>query len=115
MKEFVKKYKVVSKVKGFSSLYLKIDGKKYWNIHKFQALEMYLCNKCLPSDATYRKDVNYLLLGDMKTAEDSKHELEELQRKDKRLREENKPTIEDLEDTILAQNEESTPTTSATE
>lgn len=40
----------------------------------------------LPSDNTVREDLKLIATKDWKAAEDTKHKLEELQRKDKKLR-----------------------------
>ncbi len=62
--------------------------KRVWDIKHSTLLRSEPIASPLESDARNRKDVVYLRAGDQIKSQDSKHSLEEQQRKDRRLRKE---------------------------
>ena len=61
--------------------YTKYVGQKIDSIYELEEDEF-----VLPSDSRYRMDLRYLIEGKVDKAQDAKVELEERQRKDKKLR-----------------------------
>lgn len=73
---------------------LNFDGKSYWKFNDHQAYRVLPkdLKRSLPSDCRNRMDLSELANGDMDSAGRWKHELEELQRKDRKLRKELGPS-----------------------
>ena len=81
--------------KNFTS-YCKIDGEwtshilfddvKYWYAKDYELISLCKPDNILPSDSLNRKDLNYLLSGDIDTAQKYKEEYEDIQRNDRKLR-----------------------------
>ena len=82
----------IATISGIWNTSVKIDEKPYTqfvgqNIDPIYELEE--DGFVLPSDSRYRMDLNYLIEGKVDKAQDTKVEMEERQRKDKKLRLEN--------------------------
>jgi hypothetical protein len=65
---------------------LMIGTEEYWNINKFKPYRVVEVENPLPSDSTYRNDSLQLLQGDLPKAQVCKDELENIQRRDRKLR-----------------------------
>jgi hypothetical protein len=63
------------------------DGKEYWNFEEFAAFRGIPIENPLPSDYRFREDLIWLEYGEMDQAQKWKTELEEVQRRDRKLRE----------------------------
>lgn len=71
--------------------HLEFDGKLFWKLdYPYEKWvtpkELGLDDILLPSDSSNRLDLQALKIKDYDTAEKQKHEMEEVQRKDKKLR-----------------------------
>lgn len=86
---------VVSEGSGSWLEYVEFDGKVYWTVNdeipqwlspNDETLKEEHREFLLPSDSSQRPDLKQMLTKTFDQAEKEKHELEELQRKDKRLR-----------------------------
>ena len=71
--EYFSRFKPINVIKGYSTLYCKIDGEKVWDIETFRHLKLFACKRKLPSDSSNRKDLNLWRLQDLKLAEEAKH------------------------------------------
>jgi hypothetical protein len=76
---------VLSKITGSWLSYLDFDNTQYWDIATAGALAT-PDDSVLPSDSRYRLDLKALIASQTESAQNLKHELEELQRNDARLR-----------------------------
>ncbi len=74
-------------IEGSWLTHLSIGNIRYWNFGSDMPAQLNKLHHPLPSDTTYRPDVLYLKVNDEKTAQKQKELLEEVQRKDKKLRE----------------------------
>ena len=74
-------------IEGEWTRYLKIDGKEYWKQENLNLPDLEKMEFTLPSDSTYREDLILLKNGMEDYAQQAKTELEEIQRKDRKLRE----------------------------
>ena len=83
--------KVVTKIYGSYLGFMEFDGIRYWDARD---AKMFSVNKAvddqLPSDSMHRPDLLILMKGDIETAQKRKEEMEELQRKDVKLRDDTK-------------------------
>jgi hypothetical protein len=77
---------VFASIKGEWSKNIFIDDELYWNYDDFKHYELTSQEYTLPSDSTYREDRNLLKEGKIDEAEQAKIRMEELQRKDRKLR-----------------------------
>ncbi|CDW82058.1 oxysterol binding family protein [Stylonychia lemnae] len=77
----------VSKIQGSWLEFLRFDDKLYWELETCDTVRPVAIDKCLPSDCRYREDSIAFGEGDLDKAQQEKERLEELQRKDRRLRE----------------------------
>jgi len=82
---------VLSKLEGSWLGSIEFDGKRYWSIDEMSEPQRIFPKKAvesvtLPSDARYREDLIHLASGDIEAATKWKHELEERQRYDAKLR-----------------------------
>ena len=77
---------MVSKIYGSYLGFLEFDGKRYWDARDVNAFKMDKAEERLPSDASYRPDLQELFRGNVETAQTKKEQLEELQRRDVKLR-----------------------------
>jgi hypothetical protein len=82
-KDFVKE---ICKATGTALTEIKFDGKEYWEIDMFKPYRLVQSRTPLPSDSNFRPDVLWLMRDDLDKAQVAKDELEDLQRKDKKLR-----------------------------
>ena len=78
--------KVVSKFTGSYLSHIDFDGKRYWDIRRNINIEEYPIKDQLKSSSIYRQDSNLLYEQKMDQAQEAKIELEEIQRRDRRLR-----------------------------
>ena len=89
----------VSQIFGNYMGYLDFDGERYWDVRKqvnylpqdLPKTETVLpggkTSLLLPSDTTFRPDTCQMLAGDVESAQQCKNDLEEIQRRDRKLRE----------------------------
>jgi len=77
-------------IEGSWLTHVTIGPIKYWTFGVDIPSQLNKLHNPLPSDTTYRPDVLHLKVNDEKTAQKEKERLEEVQRKDKKLREKNK-------------------------
>lgn len=66
---------------------IRIDKKPVWNFGSKKPFKLFDTTKPLPSDSRFRKDLIIWKTKDQKLAQKAKEELEELQRKDAKIRE----------------------------
>ena len=82
------KHFIFSKIEGEWTDYLKIDETIYWDYATFGHYPLERAGELvLESDSTKREDLIILKLGNESEAQKAKVRLEEIQRKDKKLRE----------------------------
>jgi hypothetical protein len=79
----------LSNIEGEFTSNLKFDGELFWEHSQYSYPQLLRMGYTLPSDSTFREDLIYLKKGDEEMAQKFKVKLEEIQRKDKRMREEN--------------------------
>jgi hypothetical protein len=93
------KGKKKSEVSGSWLGWIEFYGKVYWEwdqeLQKYMPLQV---DNPLPSDCRFRQDINLLKLEDFEAAGEFKHEYEEVQRRDARLRKEYQESLEFEED-----------------
>ena len=77
----------ISDISGVWSSHIDFDGKTYWNIEKDVPYLLEYEKNSLPSDSNFREDVLHMRLDDIKTGQIIKEKMEEIQRKDRKLRE----------------------------
>lgn len=77
------------KLTGDWSTNCNCDEAEYWNYEKSNPLPLKRMSYTLPSDSTVREDSLYLKEGDQDKAAEAKVEMEEIQRRDRKLRAEN--------------------------
>jgi len=65
----------------------KMDGDSYWEVDKVEPAKIITAKNCLESDSTYRKDLRALEKGNEDEAQKCKEEIEDFQRRDRKLRE----------------------------
>jgi hypothetical protein len=80
---------VLSSIEGEFTSYLKFDGETIWEYKDSVFPELRRMAFTLPSDSTFREDLNYWKKNDEDQAQRFKVKLEEFQRHDKKLREQN--------------------------
>jgi len=80
----------LEEVEGNWMEYLNIGGQTYWTIGNPWPYHLHYFDNPLPSDSNYRKDILQLRAGNEDKAQEAKLELEELQRRDRKLREQGK-------------------------
>ena len=78
--------KVLSNFTGSYLSHIDFDGKRYWDIRRNIDIEEYPIKNQIKSSSIYRKDSLLLYQRKMDEAQDAKTELEEIQRRDRRLR-----------------------------
>ena len=78
--------KVLSEITGSFLSHIDFDGKRYWDIRRNIDIEEYPVKNQLKSSSIYRKDSLLLYQKKLDEAQDAKTELEEIQRRDRRLR-----------------------------
>lgn len=83
-----KKAKSQCKISGFWTQELCFDEKKYWEKDKYKPLDMYEMEYKLPSDSTFRSDMKAWIEHKDEEAQNEKERLEEIQRKDTKMRNE---------------------------
>lgn len=74
-------------VEGQWTKSLTIDGVKYWDRDDYPLANYYNSPFILPSDSTFRVDLNYFIKNDEVEAQNWKEKMEEIQRYDRKLRE----------------------------
>ena len=77
---------VISRLLGSWLGFVDWDGKCYWDINTHKAHDVHRSPNPLPSDSRYREDAILLNQGKLQESQDTKTRLEELQRRDRRLR-----------------------------
>jgi len=77
---------VLSNFTGSYLSHIDFDGKRYWDIRRNIDIEEYPIKNQIKSSSIYRKDSLLLYQRKMDEAQDAKTELEEIQRRDRRLR-----------------------------
>ena len=98
---FVKKFQGISKekseefiveekgnIEGIWHSHLDFDKKNYWKLEDFLAYQLENLENPLPSDSTYREDLIVWKSRNLERAQKSKEKLENIQRKDRKLRSE---------------------------
>ena len=75
-------------IEGRWTSHCEIDSDEYWNVDDYKLLGKYDDGFILPSDGRFRKDLIYFIKDDEENSQKEKENLEELQRKDRRLRKE---------------------------
>lgn len=80
---------VVSQVKGSYMGHMDFDDERYWDLREspFFKLNNKPKDESLLSDTRWREDLSNLANGEVETAQEFKHQLEEAQRHDRKLRE----------------------------
>ena len=78
--------KVLSSFTGSYLSHIDFDGVRYWDIRHNIDIEQYPIKNQIKSSSIYRKDSLLLYKKKMEEAQDAKTELEEIQRRDRRLR-----------------------------
>lgn len=78
--------KTICEITGSVFESLKFGNDEYWHILKCVPYRIVESSCPLPSDATYRGDSLYLLQGELDKAQAAKDEMEEIQRRDRKLR-----------------------------
>jgi hypothetical protein len=81
---------VVSKFYGSYLGFLNFDGVRYWDFRYIEAIRIKLEEKPLLSDFRNRADLQLLKEGKIQEAQVEKERIEEMQRKDTKLRQEYK-------------------------
>jgi len=81
---------IISYIEGNWIDYMMIDGDKYWEMGKVKPAPVTEPTNPLPSDATFRSDLQQLIAGDLDKSQKEKERLEEIQRNDRKLREQAK-------------------------
>jgi len=81
------KHTVLSTIEGEWTDSIKFDDIIYWDYNTFGHYSLERTIFTLPSDSTFREDLIVLKSGNLLEAQKSKTKLEEIQRKDKKLRE----------------------------
>jgi hypothetical protein len=76
----------LSKISGEWSNNIKFDDKDFWINGEVGLCPMYKKEFILPSDSSFRKDLNFLIQDDVVNSQNIKEEYEEIQRKDRELR-----------------------------
>ena len=76
----------MSEIEGYWPCYISIDGARYWDIDEFRPYKLQRPDTLLPSDSRYRHDYIQLLRGNEDASQRVKEELEENQRRDRKLR-----------------------------
>jgi hypothetical protein len=79
--------KIFCKIEGEWTNYLSYDDKKVWTKGSITTPSYYRNENLLPSDSMLREDLQYFIAGDEINSQASKEKLEDLQRKDRKLRE----------------------------
>jgi hypothetical protein len=74
-------------VEGEFTNYLRFHGDVFWKLADYTFPKFKRMAFTLPSDCTFREDLNWLKKGDENMAQKYKVKLEEIQRHDRKLRE----------------------------
>ena len=82
-----KNAKCLATIEGQWTKFLSYDNEKYWEKGDFPLSKYFRDGYILPSDSTFREDLNYFILNDEVNAQTSKEKMEDLQRHDRKLRE----------------------------
>ena len=75
------------KIEGYWTMFLDIDNKRYWNFDEYRPYPLAPHPNILPSDSTYRTDLKSLIEENVEEAQVQKDNLENIQRRDRKLRE----------------------------
>lgn len=81
---------ILSSVEGEFTTHIKFNEKVYWDYEKCEHPSFRRMHFTLPSDSTFREDINWLRNSDENMAQRAKIKLEEIQRNDKKLRDKKK-------------------------
>jgi hypothetical protein len=81
---------VIMNIEGEFTDYLRFHGENFWKLSDYTFPSFKRMSNTLPSDSTFREDLNWLKKGDEDMAQKFKVKLEEIQRNDRKLRENNK-------------------------
>jgi len=66
--KFLSGSNVVSRIKGYTTMHLKFDGKLYWDIETCNLFKTFYCKKSLPSDSYNRIDLLNWMTDNRKTS-----------------------------------------------
>lgn len=80
-------------MEGEFTNHIKFDGTTYWEYGKYEYPKLRRMAITLPSDSTFREDLNWLKQGDENESQKIKTRLEEIQRLEKKMREHNSKII----------------------
>jgi hypothetical protein len=78
----------LSKIEGYWTLHLDIDNKRYWSFDEFRPYLVAHANNPLPSDSRFRLDLKAWIEDNQEEAQAQKDILENLQRRDNKIRHE---------------------------
>ncbi len=81
---------VIMNIEGEFTNYLRFNGETFWQLCNYSFPKFKRMAFTLPSDSTFREDMNWLKKGDEDMAQKFKVKLEEIQRNDRKLREAHK-------------------------
>ena len=81
------KNNIIANIEGEWSSFVKIDNKLYWEYGKLEPYPLEKMEFTLPSDSLYRDDLLLKKKENEDLAQHAKIKLEEIQRKDRKLRE----------------------------
>ena len=76
----------ICKIEGNWSSDISFDGKEYWNIEDDAPLPMMHQKFTLPSDGSFRSDLNNFIKNEQEKSQEEKEKLEVRQRQDRKLR-----------------------------
>jgi hypothetical protein len=77
---------VLCNVEGEFSNFIKFDEKPYWEYDRHEFSKFLRMGYTLPSDSTFREDIQWLKNNNENEAQKAKIKLEEIQRNDRKLR-----------------------------
>ncbi len=81
---------ILCNIEGEFSNHLKFEGVNFWNYEQCEHPDFKRMSYTLPSDSTFREDLNWLKKGDESMSQKAKIKMEDNQRNDKHLREKKK-------------------------
>lgn len=81
-----KNAKSYATIDGQWTKYLSYSNTKYWEKSDYTLAKCYKPNFILPSDSTFREDLNFFLINDEINAQISKEKMENDQRADRKIR-----------------------------
>jgi len=76
----------LSSIEGYWTLYLDIDGVRYWSFNDYRPFILTPAPSILPSDSSHRLDIKAMIKENVEEAQIQKDILENIQRRDRKLR-----------------------------